>query len=264
MSNRVATTVAILTVALIVCSSHRLSAQERPPLPPSRGDSLLEQGRWAEAEAVYYQQSERAPRNPIKRAALGRFIAMKGAVRPGMVLIEEARRFGLDAAVARELLTPLRAILQWRAEATELQHDTTLLVRHGADERALFQLPVPRTGSDGRPLIHLGDVHEIVWHDIVDRTIGLDSIGAPTRPIGFEVFEAFSPSLDVDSGELTLHTNPRSALSASGRRYPVLRSPRGTRVLLGDRRVVPLADALRDLAPAWWQLDLVHGILVVR
>ena len=39
---------------------------------------------------------------------------------------------------------------------------------------------------------------------------------------------------------------------------------------LGDRiysvRVRPLlrVDALRELSPSWWQLDLVHGLLVAR
>jgi hypothetical protein len=33
---------------------------------------------------------------------------------------------------------------------------------------------------------------------------------------------------------------------------------------MGERRMLRLADALRELEPSWWQLDLPHGILVVR
>ena len=120
---------AAIAVAAMICVAPRVHAQQRHPLPLTRADELLDEGRWSEAEALFYQQSEGSPRDPLARAALGRFIAMKGAVRPGIVLIEEARQFGLDAATARELLAPLRAILDWRAAAAELKKDSTLTVR---------------------------------------------------------------------------------------------------------------------------------------
>jgi hypothetical protein len=239
-------------------------AQDSAPLPPTRADSLLVDGRWAEAEAAYYQQSERAPRDPVARAALGRFIAMKGAVRPGMVLIAEARRFGLDKETTRKLIAPLSAILEWRSDADAFKRDSTFGARPPKDPKALFQILLPRTDAEGRPLTDQSGVSEVTWYDVVDRQIGLDSINAPTKPIGIEVFEALSPSMDVRAGEVTLHANPRSGLSAIGRRYQVLRTPQAVRVLIGERRVVPLAQALRELNPRWWQLDLPHGILVVR
>lgn len=247
-----------------MCVANTLRAQESAPLPPSRADSLLASGRWAEAEAAYYLQSERAPRNPVARAALGRFIAMKGAVRPGMVLIAEARKFGLDRETTRELVTPLSAILAWRSDAAAFKRDSTLGARPPNDRKALFQIALPRTDADGRPLTVQSSVSEVTWHDVVDRQIGLDSLNARTRPIGIEVFEALSPSMDVRQGEVTLHANPRSALSAPGRRYQVLRTPRAVRVLMGEGLVLPLAEALRELDPSWWQLDLPHGVLVVR
>lgn len=256
----------LVLVAAALWTTRASYAQERslPSLPPTRADMLLEEGRWAEAEAAFYAQSEHAPRDPLARAALGRFIAMKGAIRPGIVLIDEARQFGLDPAVARELIAPLRAILEWRNAAAGYRRDSALTVRAASRANALFQIPLPRTGADGRPSTERGDVREVVWHDVVDRQIGLDSLGARGRPIGIEVFEALAPSLDRRNSELTLHANPRSALSAMGRRYQVLRMPRGVRVLMGERRTLPLVEALRELEPRWWQLDLVHGLLVVR
>ena len=248
----------------VACTATVARAQDSAPLPPSRADSLLADGRWAEAEAAYYQQSERAPRDPVARAALGRFIAMKGAVRPGMVLIAEARRFGLNRETTRELVTPLSAILEWRNEAAAFKRDSTFGARPSNNPKALFQIALPRTDADGRSLTDQAGVSEVRWHDIVDRQIGLDSLNARARPIGIEVFEALSPSIDVRDGEVTLHVNKRSALSATGRRYQVLRTPREVRVLMGERRVLPLAEALRELAPSWWQLDLPHGLLVVR
>ncbi|MDB4892222.1 MAG: hypothetical protein JWL61_4077 [Gemmatimonadetes bacterium] len=238
-------------------------AQERA-LPLTRADALLEEGRWAEAEAAFYAQSEQSPRDPVARAALGRFIAMKGAVRPGMVLIEEARQFGLDPATTRGLLAPLRAILDWRAAASELKKDSTLTVRVPSEGSALFQMPLPRTGADGRVTKEPSSATDIVWHDVVDRAVGLDSLAARGNPMGIEIFEALVPSLNTRTNKLTLHSNSRSALSATGRRFQVLRSTREVLVLVGENRVLPLVEALRELSPSWWQLDLPHGLLVVR
>lgn len=263
MKRRSRWTAAITCVLTIGCSVG-LQAQERSPLRPTLADSLLADGRWAEAEAAYYLQAERAPRNPAARAALGRFIAMKGAVRPGMVLIAEARKFGLDRETTRELVTPLSAILEWRADAAAFKRDSTLSARPPNDRNALFQIALPRTDADGQPFAAQSGVSEVTWHDVVDRQIGLDSINARTRPIGIEVFEALSPSMDVRDREVTLHANPRSGRSATGRRYQVLRTSRGVTVLLGERRVLSLAEALRELDPVWWQLDLPHGLLIVR
>ena len=73
----------------------------RSPLPRSRADVLLDAGLWPQAEEAYYAQSRLRPRAPAPRAALGRYLAMKGAVLPGTVLIEEALKFGLDSVVWR-------------------------------------------------------------------------------------------------------------------------------------------------------------------
>lgn len=232
-------------------------------LPMTAADSLLEEGRWSEAEALFYAQSTRAPRNPVARAALGRYVAMRGAVRPGMVMIQEARRFGLDAAVAESLIAPLRHVLEWRAAAAELRRDSTLAVRPSETRGGLFEIPLPRSDSAGVPLASTG-VSEIVWYDVVDRGLGLDSLSQPGRPIGIEIFETFVPALDLTAQELTLSANPRRALSATGTRYRVLRTTRGVRVLITDGRVMALSEALRELHPTWWQLDLPHGLLVVR
>jgi len=253
---------AIAFAALVGTSSVSLAqprAQSRATLPMTRADALLEEGRWTEAEALFYSQAERATRDPVARAALGRFVAMKGAVRPGMVLIEEARQFGLDPVTARAMIAPLRAILDWRAAAGEMTKDSTLAVRVPLEGDALFRIALPRTDSRG-----VSTSRDVVWHDVVDRGIGLDSLLTRGRPMGIEIFEALIPSLDMRTGKLTLHANSRSALSATGQRYPVLRSQREVLVLVADRRALPLADAIRELSPSWWQLDLVHGLLVVR
>jgi hypothetical protein len=70
-------------------------------------DSLLAEGRLASAESAYYAATRTAPRDPTKRAALGRFLAARGGVRAGAVLIEEAQFFGGDSAALSRALVPL-------------------------------------------------------------------------------------------------------------------------------------------------------------
>lgn len=74
-----------------------------------RGDSLLAAGRLEDAESAYYAATRQRPRDPVVRAALGRFLAARGAPRVGAVLLEEARRFGGDSARLASALVPMYA-----------------------------------------------------------------------------------------------------------------------------------------------------------
>jgi hypothetical protein len=233
----------------------------RAPLPRSRADALLDTGLWPQAEEAYYAQSRIRPRAPIPRAALGRYLAMKGAVLPGTILIEEALKFGLDSTVARTMLKPWRAVLEWRKIAA-LRSDSSIVVRPPRDSTALFQLPLPprtRAGSAPQP-----NGSDTVWADVVPRLIGSDSLYTKSPRVGIELIEAFVPSLDTTTMRLTLHADARTALKTTGQRYPLLRDARDIRVLMTSGRTLSLPAALRELAPARWQVDLVHGVLVVR
>lgn len=72
-----------------------------------RADSLLAIGRLEAAESAYYTAVRQRPRDPTSRAALGRFLAARGAPKVGAVLIEEARRFGGDSARLASALVPI-------------------------------------------------------------------------------------------------------------------------------------------------------------
>lgn len=233
----------------------------RSPLPRSRADVLLDAGLWPQAEEAYYAQSRIRPRSPAPRAALGRYLAMKGAVLPGTILIEEAMKFGLDSAMGRALLKPWRSVLEWRAIAT-IHADSSVRVRSPRDSTALFQLPLPpRPAADGTPRTNYRDT---VWADVVPRLIGSDSLYTKSPRVGLELIEALVPSLDTATMRLTLHADAKSATRSTGQRYPLLRDAKDIRVLMTSGRILSLAAALRELAPKWWQVDLVHGALVVR
>jgi hypothetical protein len=73
----------------------------------ARAEALLREGRVEAAEALYYREARRRPRDPAVRLALGRYLASRGAARVGAVLIEEARFFGASPAVTALYLAPL-------------------------------------------------------------------------------------------------------------------------------------------------------------
>jgi hypothetical protein len=251
---------AVALVSVAVVARHLGGQTTR--LPRTRADVLLDMGEWSAAEEAYYAQSRAQPRAPVPRAALGRYLAMKGAVLPGTVLIEEANQFGLDSTLARTMLRPWRSVLSWRAIAT-LPADSTVVVRAPRDSNALFQLPIPRSTAV-RTTRARGSVPAITWADVVPWMVGADSLYTGSPRVGIELIEAFVPSYDVATHKVTLHANPRSALRAEGRKYPVLRDARDIRVLMTPGRVVSLPAALRELEPRWWQIDLLHGMIVVR
>jgi hypothetical protein len=248
--------------AMLVLNAPQVAIAQwaRSPLPRSRADVLLDAGLWPQAEEAYYAQSRLRPRAAMPRAALGRYLAMKGAVLPGTILIEEALKFGLDSNVAAAMLKPWRAVLEWRGIAT-IHADSSLVVRPPRDSTALFQLPLPARPSEARTRRSMRDT---VWADVVPRLIGSDSLYSRSPRVGVELIEGLVPSLDTATWRLTLHADPRSPLKAPGRKYPVLRDSRDVRVLMTSGRALSLAAALKELSPAWWQLDLPHGVLIVR
>lgn len=70
-------------------------------------DSLLAEGKLAAAESAYYAESRAKPKDPVVRAALGKFLAARGGIRAGAVLVDEARFFGGDSAALARVLVPM-------------------------------------------------------------------------------------------------------------------------------------------------------------
>ena len=93
--------VPLASVALGLLLTHAAAAQQA-----ISADSLLALGRVGDAENAYYAAVRASPRNPQARASLGAFLASRGAVRVGVVLIEEARFFGGDSAALARALIP--------------------------------------------------------------------------------------------------------------------------------------------------------------
>jgi hypothetical protein len=107
----------MISVAVALASARAASAQSEWSV--AHADSLLASGEVAAAESLYYASSNSRPRDAVARAALGRYLAARGALRIGAVLLEEARLFGGDTASIARALAPIYSSLgDYRALAT--------------------------------------------------------------------------------------------------------------------------------------------------
>jgi len=154
-----------------------------------------------------------------------------------------------------------RSVLEWRAMAT-LRADSVVQARAPLDSLSLFRIPLPASAM--KSTRRNASARSTVWVDVVPRQVGVDSVAGETPRMGVEVLEGFVPSYDAASRRVTLHADARLAARVEGERYRVLRDSREVRVLMTSGRTLSLPAALAELAPGWWQLDLLHGWLVVR
>lgn len=85
----------------------------------AHADTLLIAGRVFSAESLYYRAVRMDSHDPAARLALGKYLASRGALRVGAVLMEEARYFGADpGAVARALAPVYEALGDYAALAS--------------------------------------------------------------------------------------------------------------------------------------------------
>jgi hypothetical protein len=106
-------------LAVAVALSLLLAAPAAAQNYVARADTLFVRGRVFAAETLYYYSVRRQPRDPGARLALGRYLAARGALKVGAVLMEEARYFGGDPKTVATYLAPVYARLgDWKALAS--------------------------------------------------------------------------------------------------------------------------------------------------
>jgi hypothetical protein len=128
---------------------------------------------------------------------------------------------------------------------------------------ALFQMPLPPAKGEKRS--NAPGARDTIWADVYPRIMTPSEMKKSETPqMGIEMLEQQLPAIDMATYQLTLNADTKTALRTIGKRYPVLRDASDIRVLVGPDRVMSLAPALRELRARWWQLDLLHGLLVVR
>jgi hypothetical protein len=142
-------------------------------------DSLLRRGRVFAAETLYYYAVRRTPRDPAARLALGRYLAARGALRPGAVLMEEARYFGGDPKTVGTYLAPVYARLG-DYKALSALPGSPLPYAQRARAEWLGNNPPSIDGPDSAVVVLLpADSGSL---GVIDLVIGGDSVQASIDP----------------------------------------------------------------------------------
>jgi hypothetical protein len=232
-------------------SARPLGAQNRELV--ARADTLLIAGRIFAAESLYYIAVRRVPRDPVARLALGRYLAERGALKVGAVLMEEARYFGGDAAQIAVELAPVYGRL---GEYNHLAALPSSAVPYGERLRAEFLRDNPPvvSGPDsasvdyrvsdsqllGRVMLRVGADTVLATIDARAEGLVLDSSWARRKEIRHFGSRA-TPSRDV------LAVTPAVVLGA----YTLTNVPTRFAALRGATHATIGLDLLGQLAPSF-------------
>jgi hypothetical protein len=219
----------------------------------ARADTLLIAGRIFAAESLYYIAVRRGPRDPVARLALGRYLAQRGALKVGAVLMEEARYFGGDPA---HIAVELAPVYERLGEYNHLAALPASAVPYGERMRAEFL-------RDNRPAISGPDSANVAYtvndSQLLGRVrllIGTDTVMATidARTAGLVLDTAWSkrkelrrfgarttPLRDVDA------VTPVVALGP----YTFTNVPTHFAVLKGASRATIGLDLIGQLAPSF-------------
>jgi hypothetical protein len=108
------------SASLFIFLAAPLAAQKAGPSPAFApgAEMALGKGRFALAESLLYAASERAPHDAGLRAGLGMYLASRGHIKIGTVLLEEARKFGANVVLVDEHLAQMYPwINDWNSRA---------------------------------------------------------------------------------------------------------------------------------------------------
>ena len=229
-----------------------------------RADTLLRRGRVFAAETLYYYAARRSPRDPVARLALGRYLAARGRLKVGAVLMEEARFFGGDARTVASYLAPVYGRLgDWKALATlpgtplaysersraEWLRDNPPVVE-GPDSAWVSYVPAD-SGAIGRVTLQIGDQALTAIIDPRGQGLTLDTlwVRAKETKVFASTFEGdvrnhAAVTRSVQLGELTLSNVPTKFGSLGGK---------------GEARIG--LDVLAQLAPTF---DATRRAMLLR
>lgn len=182
--------------AIVLAAALPLGAQDTRPTAPSPADSALAEGRIANAEQLFFAASSAAPRDPAARGALGKFMAARGRLKVGAVLLGEARQFGGDRSAIEPLLGRIYAWLgDWTSTAGLKQYAATGPVH----ERALWLAAhAPSRGGADTASVAL-EPNEMAGLGRITLVIGGDSVPADIDPAVDGLVLPATPAISEES-----------------------------------------------------------------
>ena len=260
----------LVVVAGLLCAASGFatgsaSAQNRYV---ARADSLFRSGRVFAAETLYYYAVRRQPRDPAARLALGRYLAARGALRVGAVLMEEARYFGGDPKEVAAYLAPVYMQLR-DYEALAALPGSPLPYAQRARAEWLKANPPAATGPDSVTIpwapgdsARFGRVAIVLGADTVAAAIDPTAEGLvlDTAWVGKPAVQVFKSTYESDwrNFAAVATTVGIGELALSG--VPVRFEP--LRASAGGRRAARLGlDVLTQFAPTF---DVARRTLTLR
>jgi len=235
-----------------------------------RADALLRQGQIFRAETLYYYAARSEPRNANPRLALGRYLASRGALRVGAVLLEEARFFGGDRKLIAEHLAPVYARLgDYRAlsalpsspldyaERTRAEWLSEHVTETTGPDSVMIALATGGPSPLGQVMITIGPDTLLAMIDVGVIGLVLDTSWV-SRP-GVKIFRSSSePNAGNAAGvALTVGLGGPGGLVRSG--IPVRFAPAA-----GPGMARIGVDVIEDFAPTWTRAGATGGTLVLR
>jgi len=169
----------VCAAALTFFAGLRLTAQDVRPVAPSEADVAISEGRLADAEKLLFDASFASAHDPAARGALGMFLASRGRLKVGAVLLDEARQFGGDPAVIDARLARVDMWLGDWAAIAALKHYASAGPLH---ERALWLVNHPSArGGDDSVTVAL-EPNEIAGLGRVTLTVGGENVDVDIDP----------------------------------------------------------------------------------
>lgn len=230
----------------------------------ARADSLLRQGRVFDAEQLYYYAVRKMPRDPAARLALGRYLAARGALRIGAVLMEEARFFGGDPKLVGVYLAPVYARLGDYKALTTLPSSPLPYAQRARAEWLTANQPtttgpdsavVPLVASDSAPF---GAVAIVLGGDTLTAVIDprVQGLTLDTAWLHRKEVKRFAATYDAD-----WRNAAGAALSVEIGPFALTNVPASFAALGGATKARVGLDFLGGLAPT---VDQAAGRLLLR
>lgn len=253
----------LATLALVAAALSPLPLRAQNPIV-AKADSLLRAGRVYAAETLYYRASRERPRDPAARLALGRYLAARGALKVGAVLMEEARYFGGDAKLVASQLAPIYARLgDYRALASLPGSELPYAERARAEH--LKEHPGEIIGPDSVVISYfaatpgtVGSVLVAIGGDTLEAVIDPATTGVvlDTSWVGRDGVRLFKSQFDTDWQTFSALVTGMSFGALS-----ITQLPARFEELGGTARVRIGLDVLARLTPTF---DAVSGTMTLR
>lgn len=187
-----------LRFSLLLFLSTALPLSAQTAVLVARADSLLAIGQVARAESVYYVASRRNTGDFRGRAALGKYLASRGAFKVGATLLDEALAFGGDTTALSKLRAPvLQAANMW-PDLAQLPHTPLTPAER---QRAVWFATHPPAVSGADSVTVAFEPSSAMGLGRVQLVVGTDTLAADIDPEADELvlgdYAHFAAMVDV-------------------------------------------------------------------